>query len=80
MPNLVSSKKRMRQERTRRSRNTAIKSGMRTAIKKLRESKEPEALNRACSALDKAAKRGLIHHRNAARRKSRLTKMVNAQT
>ena len=43
-------------------------------------SKEPSeaAIARAIQALDKAAKRGVIHSNNAARRKSRLMKKFNS--
>ena len=36
-----------------------------------------EAATRAVSALDKAAKKGVLHPNNAARRKSRLMKKLN---
>jgi len=36
-----------------------------------------EAVTQAVSALDKAAKKGVIHPNNAARRKSRLMKKLN---
>ena len=37
-----------------------------------------DAIKKAIQALDKAAKRGVIHSNNAARRKSRLTKKLNS--
>lgn len=82
MPKLVSSKKRMRQEQVQRKRNAAVKSSMRTAVKKAEEGTGTDQavdMNAAFSALDKAAKRNVIHHRNAARKKSRLMKMANAK-
>ena len=80
MAKLASSKKRMRQEPIRRKRNTAIKSSMRTAIKRAEsETDQPDVMNAAYSALDKAAKRNIIHPRNAARKKSRLMKMATAK-
>jgi small subunit ribosomal protein S20 len=36
------------------------------------------AVKRALKALDQSAKRGIIHSNNAARRKSRLMKRLNA--
>jgi len=36
-----------------------------------------EAVTQAVSALDKAAKKGVVHPNNAARRKSRLMKKLN---
>jgi small subunit ribosomal protein S20 len=40
----------------------------------------PEAVRQAISALDKAAKKGVIHPNQAARKKSRLQKRLNAAT
>jgi small subunit ribosomal protein S20 len=82
VPKLVSSKKRLRQERVRQVQNKAVKSAMRTAIRKARQAEEgmSEALSKACSALDKAAKRHVIHRRTAARLKSRLMKRAHAAT
>jgi small subunit ribosomal protein S20 len=58
---------------------------MRTAITKARHlTKEKDveaakaAVKEASISLDKAAKKGLIHPNNAARRKSRLAKSLNA--
>ena len=42
------------------------------------EAKANETLRKMCSALDKAAKVGVIHKRTVARRKSRLSKKVAA--
>lgn len=81
MPNLVSSKKRLRQELVRQVRNKSVKSAVRTALKKARTSKvaseTPGLISLAVSSLDKAAKRKVIHHRTAARIKSRLMKQAN---
>ena len=81
MPTLVSSKKRLRQESVRQRRNAIVKSALRTAIKRLRSNTDAEAapglLGQACSKLDKAVKRGVMHRRTAARIKSRLTKQAN---
>ncbi len=81
MPTLVSSKKRLRQERVRQQHNTTVKSALRTAIKRLRGNTDAEAapalVSQAHSKLDKAVKRGVMHRRTAARIKSRLTKQAN---
>ncbi len=81
MPTLVSSKKRLRQESVRQQRNATVKSALRTAIKRLRENTDSEAapglLGEACSKLDKAVKRNVVHRRTAARIKSRLTKQAS---
>lgn len=80
MPNLRSSKKRMRIEITRRAHNAAVKSTARTYINKARAAiasdadadATEEAIRVAISNLDKAVRKGVIHRNNAARRKSRL--------
>jgi len=76
--------KRHRQSLKRRARNRAMKSRVKKAIKKVRlaiEAKDRElaqtALRDATSILDKAASKGVIHWKNAARRISRLSSQVN---
>ena len=85
MPITASAKKRLRSSEKRRLRNRVYRSQPRTSIKKtdqliaqgqLEEAKQ--AAIQATSALDKAAVKGVIHKRNAARRKSRLMKRLNA--
>ena len=84
MPNNASAEKRMRQEQKRRLHNRSIKSLVRTQITKARnaiaggDENSEEAVRRAISDLDRAAKKGVIHRNNAARRKSRLMKRLNA--
>lgn len=65
----------MRQNEVRRERRKPVKTLMKTMVKKaetLAESKKmtPEALSAAYKAIDTAAKKGIIHHRTASRRKS----------
>ncbi len=74
----------MRQERKRRMHNRMVKSIVKTQITKARQAiagqtADAEAAVRAAvSELDRAAKKGVIHKNNAARRKSRLMKQLNA--
>jgi small subunit ribosomal protein S20 len=86
MPNTKSATKRMRQEQKRRLVNRRTKSIVKTAITKARqvittpvvdEEATTTAVRIAISELDKAAKKGVIHKNNAARRKSRLMKQLN---
>ena len=86
MPNNAAAEKRMRQEQRRRTFNRSTKSIVKTNITKARQaiatpSITPEtaadAVRNAVSELDKAAKKGVIHKNNAARRKSRLMKQLN---
>jgi small subunit ribosomal protein S20 len=84
MPNNAAAEKRMRQEQKRRLRNRSIKSLVKTNITKARQAiavdADAEAAVRAAvSELDRAAKKGVIHRNNAARRKSRLMKQLNAR-
>lgn len=83
MPNNAAAEKRMRQEKKRRLRNRMVKSTVRTQITKARVAIDSGvnaevAVRAAVSELDRAAKKGVIHRNNAARRKSRLMKQLNA--
>jgi small subunit ribosomal protein S20 len=84
MPNNPSAEKRMRQEQKRRLHNRSIKSLVKTQINKARQAIDSEdenseaAVRTAVSELDRAAKKGVIHRNNAARRKSRLMKQLNS--
>ena len=85
MPNNASAKKRLRQDAKRRTLNRAAKSTLRTELKQLDATigegdKEAAGKKLATTykALDKAAAKGLIKKNEASRRKSRLTKKVNA--
>ncbi|MDH7487846.1 MAG: 30S ribosomal protein S20 [Anaerolineae bacterium] len=88
MAHTKSAIKRIRSSERRRRRNRTVRSATRTQIKKARQlieagEVEPavEATRRAVSLLDKAAEKGIIHRRNAARRKSRLMRALQqAQT
>jgi len=76
--------KRIRQNEARRLRNRHYKSTLRTLIRRVREAvaegdkeKAQAALAQAIPFIDKAASKGVIHWRNAARKVSRLTRLVN---
>jgi small subunit ribosomal protein S20 len=84
MPNNAAAQKRMRQEQKRRLHNRSVKSLVKTQITKARravalDENAEEAVRIAVSELDRAAKKGVIHRNNAARRKSRLMKQLNAR-
>lgn len=84
MANTKSAIKDIKVSAKRHARNQAVRSATRTYVKKARVSiaqnpaESAEALRQAVSALDRAAKKGVIHRNNAARRKSRLMKRYNA--
>lgn len=83
MANTRSAEKMIRAAERRRVRNRAIKSAVKTFIRKAEREivaagEETSALVvQAISKLDKAASKGILHPRNAARRKSRLMKKLN---
>jgi small subunit ribosomal protein S20 len=83
MPNHKSAIKRMHQNEKRRLHNKTYRSRSRTLVKKARQAIESgnvasaeEAVQAAVKDLDMAASRGVIHARNAARRKSRLMQQL----
>ena len=85
MANHKSAIKRIRQNAKRREYNRAFRSRARTFVKKARVeiagsdlTAAEEATRLAIQDLDKAASKGVIHKRNAARRKSRLMQQLNA--
>ena len=85
MANIKSQIKRNRQNERRRERNKAVRSALKTSTKKVRTAvaeRDGEAAvmqaREASRALDKAASKGVLHKRTAARRKSRLAKAANA--
>ncbi|MDP3998443.1 MAG: 30S ribosomal protein S20 [bacterium] len=74
MPQTKSAKKALRTERRRRKVNLAVLQTMKKAVKAARLKPEFKTLTRAASALDRAAKNGIIHKNKASRLKSRLSK------
>lgn len=79
MANIKQQKKRILQDKRRTDRNRNVRSRMRTLIKKARvaldaegQADAPEAVKTACSAIDRAAAKGVIHKNAAARKKSSL--------
>lgn len=85
MANHKSALKRIRQNEKRRVYNRTFRNRARTLVKKARTSIASGSVQDAIVAtreavrdLDKAASRGILHPRNAARRKSRLMKQLHA--
>jgi len=84
LANIKSAKKRILVTRTKTERNKAIKSGVKTAIKKVYaaiESGDKAAataeLAAATKTIEMAATKGIYHKNNAARKVSRISKAVN---
>ncbi len=85
MPNIKSAKKRVLTNARKENENILVESKMKNSIKKLEKmvktSNKDESvkeLNTTLRNIDKAQNVGLIKKNNAARKKSRLTKMVNS--
>ncbi|MGN1314991.1 MAG: 30S ribosomal protein S20 [Lachnospiraceae bacterium] len=84
MANIKSAKKRILVNRTKADRNKAIRSGVKTAMKKVfaaidtnDKAAAQAALLEATATIDKAASKGVYHKNNASRKVSRLAKAVN---
>ena len=85
MANIKSAKKRILVNQTKAARNKAIRSAVKTSIKKVDaavaandKAAANAGLTDAISTISKAASKGVYHKNNAARKVSRLSKAVNS--
>lgn len=85
MANSPQARKRARQAETRRQHNAAMRSMVRTYLKKVNaaiasgdQGTAQEAFQKATSVLDKATRKGKFHPNKAARHKSRLNAKIKA--
>lgn len=85
MPNIKSQIKRMKQSEAARERNHAIKSSLKTNMRKFSAAYEAgeaeearEAYREAAKALDKAVSKGVIHSNKAANNKSSMSRVLNS--
>ena len=81
MANIKSAKKRILVNETKAARNKAIRSKVKTAIKKVAAGDKAAAqvaLVAATTEIDKACTKGVYHKNNAARKVSRVSKAVNS--
>ncbi|MDD2220528.1 MAG: 30S ribosomal protein S20 [Clostridia bacterium] len=84
MPNIKSAKKRVAIAESRRLKNAAVKSEMKTQLKKFsatvvegdKEAAQAQ-LNESISLLDKSASKGVIHKNMAARKKAAIYRAFN---
>ena len=83
MANIKSAKKRIVTSQKRAAKNKAVKSGVKTAVKKVLVAVEAKdaaaavaAFENAKSIIDKAASKGVLHKNTAARKVSRLAAAV----
>ena len=86
MPHTPSAKKSIRQDAKRRMRNRTTKKAIKLQLRKLTEPAKDTSLDQlqaelkiAIRKLDKAAARRVIHPNTAARKKSQLTRLLNAK-
>ncbi len=85
MANIKSQMKRIKTKEKARQRNKAVKSTLRTHVRRFREAAEAGETEKAqtlartaCRALDKAASKGVIHRNQAANRKSAIAAQAAA--
>lgn len=87
MANLKSAIKRVRTNEDRRVRNKAVKTNMRTLIKRVEHFVEENdienakvAYQEAAQVIDKAIQKGVVHKNNGNRQKSKLAKKIRQIT
>ncbi len=85
LANIKSAKKRILVTEKRTARNKSIRSEVKTSIKKVEaavankdKAVAESALNNATSVIERACSKGIYHKNNAARKISRLAKLVNS--
>lgn len=85
MANTAQARKRARQSEKRRQHNTAQRSALRTAIKKVRvaiasgnKDTANSVMQASTSVIDKMASKGVVHKNAASRYKSRLSARIKA--
>ncbi|MBP3414265.1 MAG: 30S ribosomal protein S20 [Clostridia bacterium] len=82
MPNIKSAKKRVKVNATKNLRNKAIKTNLKTTVKKANTAIESgvnaeEAARLAYKKIDQAAAKGVLHKNTAARKKAAIAKRLN---
>ena len=85
MPNIKSAKKRVKVIETKTLRNKALKSNLKTVLKKAdlavanNADNKDEAVKVAIKRIDQACAKGLLHKNTASRKKSQLALKLNAK-
>lgn len=84
MPQRMSAKKELRKNKKRHEKNVAAKQKIKNTVKKLKKSLDDkdfsateQIIKEVYKTLDKVAHQGLIHRNKAARKKSRIAKLIN---
>ncbi len=85
MPIIKSQVKRLRKSKDQYARNQAVRSEIKTCMRKFREaceSSDKDAANReflrATKIIDKAVSKGIVHKNNAANKKSKMARRFNS--
>ena len=85
MANIKSQIKRIKTNEKARQRNVAVKSALKTSVRRFRSAADAgdkdaavTALQVASKALDKAASKGVIHRNQAANKKSSMARQANS--
>ncbi len=84
MPNIKSAKKRVKVTAVKTERNKAIKSALKTTVKKAQaaiatdSADKAQAVSVAYKKIDQAVAKGILHKNTAARSKSALARKLNA--
>jgi small subunit ribosomal protein S20 len=76
MPIIAQAAKKLRHDKKRTQETALVRESLRNVIKAMRKSPSAKALTAAFQALDKAAKRNIIHKNKASRLKSNLAKLI----
>lgn len=76
MPITKQAEKKLRHDRKTMKQNASVRIKLRTLIKTTRKTPTAKTLSSVFGALDKAAKRNIIHKNKAARLKSRLAQLL----
>jgi small subunit ribosomal protein S20 len=77
MPVTKQARKKLRKDIKREKENLKVKLSFKKVLKKTKKSPNAKNLSIASQAIDKTAKKGIIHKNKAARLKSRLAKQIN---
>ncbi len=85
MPNIKSAKKRVLISRAAAEQNKAVKTALKTTLKKFDAAvasgdaaQKDAAYKAAVKSIDQAVKKGILHKNNAARKKSSIARKMNA--
>src|SRR4030042_4988338 len=76
MPIILSAKKKLRADHRKQKVNQKVEAASKLAVKNFKKAPSQEALGRVYSALDIAAKKGVLPKKRVARKKSRLASLV----